>query len=311
MAYTLFNTILDTFSGDWGKFNNYEETIIKNALANGDLFNVTNYLWFHPLVNAEKGNFIYTELAILKLYEIAENYNYNYALINAINLKTELFLKKHQYNEALIESERGLSFSSKYSTEIQQLYDLANKAAAQMKLNDTDGAKNSIQQGQKIIDKNKSIPSSFLSPFLITKFSMDIDFLKILINSKNKKHIFKLREKTKKSGELAIKKIKKNPINRPKAFRLMGEYFWLIGKQQKALKWWNKSIKDANKLGSKLHLSRTYFEVGKSLMEPNSKYKELNDINAEEYLEKARKMFKEMDLQWDLDELDKVMAASV
>ena len=56
-------------------------------------------------------------------------------------------------------------------------------------------------------------------------------------------------------------------------------------------------------------LARTYFEIGKRLLEPDSKYKELNGITAEEYLEKARIMFEEMDLQWDLDELDMVMAS--
>ena len=63
-------------------------------------------------------------------------------------------------------------------------------------------------------------------------------------------------------------------------------------------------------MGARPDLSRTYFEVGKHLLEPNSNYKELNGITAEEYLDKARIMFKEMDLQWDLDELDKVMAVS-
>jgi class 3 adenylate cyclase len=44
------------------------------------------------------------------------------------------------------------------------------------------------------------------------------------------------------------------------------------------------------------------------LPEPNSKYKKINSITTEEYLKKARTMFEEMDLQWDLDELEKVMA---
>ena len=48
-------------------------------------------------------------------------------------------------------------------------------------------------------------------------------------------------------------------------------------------------------------------EVGKRLLEPHSKYKDLNGIKAEEFLEKARTMFQEMDLQWDLDELDKII----
>jgi hypothetical protein len=47
-------------------------------------------------------------------------------------------------------------------------------------------------------------------------------------------------------------------------------------------------------------------EVGKRLLEPKSKYKELDGIKAEDCLEKARVMFEEMDLQWDLDELEKL-----
>jgi len=89
----------------------------------------------------------------------------------------------------------------------------------------------------------------------------------------------------------------------------MGEYYWLINKQKKALKWWDKAIKKGEELGARPDLSRTYFEVGKRLLEPDSKYKELNNISADEYLEKAKTMFQEMNLQYDLDELDKVMAA--
>jgi hypothetical protein len=55
-----------------------------------------------------------------------------------------------------------------------------------------------------------------------------------------------------------------------------------------------------------LELSRTYFEVGKRLLEPTSKYKDLDGIKVWDYLEKARVMFEEMDLQWDLDELEKI-----
>jgi hypothetical protein len=46
-----------------------------------------------------------------------------------------------------------------------------------------------------------------------------------------------------------------------------------------------------------------------SMLEPGSKYIELNGSTADEYLKKARTMFVEMDLHWDLDELDKLMMA--
>ena len=51
-------------------------------------------------------------------------------------------------------------------------------------------------------------------------------------------------------------------------------------------------------------------EIGKRFLAEKSKYKELNGISAEDYLEKARAMFLEMDLQWDLDELDKITVSA-
>ena len=67
-----------------------------------------------------------------------------------------------------------------------------------------------------------------------------------------------------------------------------------------------KPVKEGERLGARLELSRTYFEVGKRLVETGSKFKALNGIQAEVYLEKANVLFKEMDLQWDLKELGRV-----
>ena len=94
--------------------------------------------------------------------------------------------------------------------------------------------------------------------------------------------------------------------DRTEAFNLMGRYYWLINNQVKALMWWNNSIKEAERLKANLELSRTYFEIGKQLNEKKSQYKELNGIKAEEYLEKARIMFEELDLRWDLEKLDRI-----
>jgi hypothetical protein len=76
--------------------------------------------------------------------------------------------------------------------------------------------------------------------------------------------------------------------------------------QKKAIKWWRRTIEEGERLGARPDLARTYMEIGKRFLEEKSKYKELNGITAEEYLKKARVMFQEMELQWDLDELDKI-----
>ena len=105
---------------------------------------------------------------------------------------------------------------------------------------------------------------------------------------------------------MVLKVAQKVAQHRTESYRLMGAYNWLINRQKAALKWWKKSIQEGENLGARPELARTYMEVGKRLLGPESKYKELNDVKAEEYLDKAKTMFEEMDLQWDLDELAKL-----
>jgi len=130
------------------------------------------------------------------------------------------------------------------------------------------------------------------------------------MKSGNAKELAENRKSSLEVGKKAIIISRKRAAYRTEALRLMGTYYWLIGRQKKALRWWSRSICEGERVGVRLELSRTYMEVAKRLLEPTSKFKELNGMKAEVYLEKARTMFEEMDLQWDLDELDRMAAYS-
>ena len=109
-----------------------------------------------------------------------------------------------------------------------------------------------------------------------------------------------------KSGKAVIKNSKKVCSERTRGYLQMGKYYWLINKQIKAFKWWGKAIKEGERLGARPDLSRTYFEVGKRLLDPKSKQKKLNGIDARKYLNKARTLFEEMGFDRDLEELERV-----
>jgi hypothetical protein len=104
----------------------------------------------------------------------------------------------------------------------------------------------------------------------------------------------------------SLKNANKAACHLTEALMMNGQYYWLTGREQKALIYWEQSIKEGERLGARPDLARTYFEVGKCLLEPQSKYRELNGISAKEYLNKAEKLFREMDLQWDLEQLERV-----
>jgi len=143
---------------------------------------------------------------------------------------------------------------------------------------------------------------------MVARFFVDVEQLKHAIRSKSSWDLKHLRKHAYKSGKAAVRNSRKYAPFRTKILRLMGLYYWLIGKQGKALKWWRMAIEEGEQLGARPDLSRTYLEVGKRLLEPQSKYKELNRIEAKGYLEKAGILFEEMGLERDLDDLERLKA---
>ncbi len=55
-----------------------------------------------------------------------------------------------------------------------------------------------------------------------------------------------------------------------------------------------------------LDILRSYFEVEKHLLAPQSRYRELKGKDAKDYLQKARILFEELGMDRDLDELDRM-----
>ncbi len=306
IIYICMYAVLNNHSGDWEKIRTFEEKIVDKALEKGELWNVINYIYVFSLTKNQKGNFLDTTILVEKLYEIANIFDYNFAAVYADVLKTQFLLNRAQLPEARVAAEQGVAFSSRHSTEVHPLMFFGFKAEALVLLNDVDGAKEAILQANKIADQQKPLILLFISPYLVAQFVVNIQILKKAIESKNEDYLSTFKKRAYTSGKEALWKLRNFAPYRVKMFRLMGEYYWLIGKQKKAFSWWDKAVKKGEQLGALPDLSRTYFEIGKSLLDPKCNYKEWNGISANEYLEKARTMFEEMDLQWDLDELAKV-----
>ena len=308
-TYRQMSTLLNHSSGEWGRNEPFDEKTVNEALQIGSLWPAVTYIWCFCISYIEMGNFDEVTILAEKLNDIGKAYDYKPAPIHAGLIKTNLLLKRFQLTEARIEAERGVRFANRYSTEMHQLVYLSLAAEAFILLKNVDKAKDFISRAERIVAQHRFIMPVFNVLYIVAKFVIDIQLLKKEMPAKDEKVLTRLKTNAYNSGHTALKKLRKYAPYRTKTFKLMGEYYWLIDKQNKAFKWWDKAIKKGEELGTRPDLARTYFEIGKSLLEPSSKHKELNGTTAEAYLEKARTMFEEMDLQWDLDELDKVMAA--
>ena len=309
MQYTCFSTMVYHCQGAWEKISALDESLLNASLRIGDLWHTSMYLWFYGLVKGDQGEFSHLMKIIDKLYEIGETYDNPLATINAQGMKIGLLVRARITHEALSEVEQWISYSREKGTELQEIIFMAFKAEAQQLSGDTEGAHNSISQASEIYEKQTfAVMRLFVAPYIAARFFVDVEQLKHAIRSETSSDVAHLRKLASKAGKAAVRNSRKYAPYRTKILRLMGLYYWLIGKQGKALKWWRRTIEEGERLGARPDLSRTYFEVGKRLLEPQSKYKELNGIEAKGYLEKAGILFEEMGLERDLDDLERLEA---
>jgi len=310
LYYLASELMFDCTSGNWPEEIEFDDDLIYWNLGIGDFLLTTVYIEWKAYLYIARANLKDAQRAVQKIYDIGEIYNNELAKVVKFVCNTHLLLKFRKIQDTFIEVNKGIKLTIKTGFKVWLINLYSIKARIQIMLGDTDGAEDYIDRAEKITSNMEVVPQN-LGEFALSKFYLAQYFLEESLTKSDKvasstRKIISLR-----TGKYALKIASKIAIIRTETWKLMGSYFWLIGKQKMSIKWWRKAIQDGQDLNNRLELSRSYFEVGKRLLEPKSKYKELNGITAEEYLEKARTMFEEMDLQWDLDELDKVMVSSV
>ncbi len=297
-------TVRNYYVGKWIEIPEYDKSLFDTAAKGGVFWYVAVYAYMQGAVKAYKGRFSKARESFEDLVQLEEKYHYGG--VGRRMLATDMTVVGRSLSQAQVDANNLLSFSIERGLEVNELQALGWKAVTLVLMKDISGAKGFLTRAEHIRRKQDFAPPGFLCNALLAQFMLDLHLLEDAIGGDSRSSISEYSRAALKSGKAAVKNSAKFAAHRTWNYRLMGEYYWLLGKQRKALKWWNKSIKEGERLGARPDLSRTYMEVGKRLLELHSKYKELNGVAAKEYLEKAETMFREMDLEWDIEELEKI-----
>jgi len=299
-------TVINFFSGKWAEMPEYDQLILKAGAENGSFWDMGAYLGDQVLFKVYQGKFSQAIEIFDNFIFLEEKYGYG-----PITVKYWVHAELLIYSRLLFEAKNMADVVISFSVKMEQIEDLMGygwRAVAQVLMKDINGARDSLEQAEQCRRKHSFWMPLYLSSSLLGQFLLDLHLLEDAIGGDSRSLISKQAKATRKSGRRAVQNAIKYASGRTENYRLMAEYYWLVGKQRKAIKWFDKSIKEGERLGARPDLSRTYMEVGKRLQEPQSKFKELNGISAPEYLNKAETLFLEMDLQWDLEQLEGVRA---
>jgi len=169
------------------------------------------------------------------------------------------------------------------------------KALTHLLMNETEEAGKSLDQANRIRSEANPVPLQ-MSAYYRSEFEYYLHRLEDSLRRGNREESRKCRRSALKSGKMLIKTCKRTALYRTDSYRLMGVYSWLVGDQNKALKWWHKAIREGESLGARPELARTYAEMGMRARLVKGELSEPVASEAERYLQKAETMFRDLGL---------------
>ncbi len=308
LYYIMFSMLHEFFSGNISKDIAYDEKLVEDNLKLGDVLFTSYYPIHHIFRKIEKGSFKEAIYVIQKLSELIEAYRCDYAKSNLFYVTARLLLKTRKLHDALNAAEEGIVYESKAGDVLVlcQIYSI--KTRMLLLTGDLKGAEHSLENAEKV--GTGIMPPLYSSEIYLSRFVLQLSKFEALPKGTDKDQLAEYSRKALKAGKKAIRATQKAVYNSVEAYRYLGIYYWITNKQKKALKYWGKSIIIGENAGTKPELARTYFEVGQRLSEKTSGYQAFKGIKAEDYLEKARVLFQDLDLKWDLEKLTQFMSSS-
>ena len=293
----------DFFTGNIFQDPDFER-IYQAGMRTGDFWPTTIYSVYSGLICLELGKYEKLMDHVDHLENIAESFDNSHARAQLFRLSAPAHYRFRKLDQALELAEEGIRYTSKTGHFAMLLVIWCAKSLAHSARNELEAAKEALTEAAKLV-KDRKIITIYHFPYEQAK--AHIQFIELSLAIERKEKAGEKARSLQKTINLLISLSKKLRSALPEVYRLKALTCWMLGKQRQAYKNFTLSIQTGQKYNCHLELSRTYFEAGKCLREAKSVKSSLLGINGSEYLLMAKRMFEEMDLQWDLREYEKYM----
>jgi tetratricopeptide (TPR) repeat protein len=303
LSLLMTKSMFNINTGKWHYTIDADE-VFNTGIKTGELWMTSVTALYLGMQQTELGDYARTIEIADKLKELGNSFENSFAIAQGYRVRFVCLMKfrKFEHLQALLDEAKNFMHTTDNKLHAF-LVDLV-QSHLHIHNNKLEAAVKSFEEAKESLEIIKSV-NSYYTPYLITEIHLGLALMndKGSKNFKNSKEIGELL----KTSKTLISKSKKFVSNLTEAYLLRSRIFMFQRKFKKAAKNLSLAIATGEKYNSRLELSRAYFETGKFLSDPKTKQKQLNGLSGKDYLEKARLMFEEMDLQWDLGEYRKFL----
>ena len=289
------------FTGRWQAEEDFERTY-REGLRIGKYWTTLTYIYYSGMCAIESGRYADFSDHVRILQELAESLDITYSLILRYRLTNMGYLRFRKLEELQEISEQSIEFIQTTGDDANLFMVYCMRAQGCIYLGKPAEAKQALDFVADKIGRHSRVPI-FHSQYLLSH--LEYEFLQLESLERGTPEFKSAIRKLEKLSDTFVAKSKKNLATLTSAYLMKARLARLLKKNSHCVAAMKKAIRAGEKYDGRLNLSRAYFEAGKLLSDPDIRTKHLNGLTAEDYFQKAKTLFEEMDLQRDLEELRK------
>ncbi len=251
--FRFMNYLHHLLAGDWSEDHAIEESLVQQNLRLGELWTTTSYLGLNVEQRIRQGRFAEAEARIAQIREIEETYGYDLAKSNS-QAATALLLLEHGDLERALDSAEA--YYADHQDQLLNVYALALLAKIQLGLGRIVIATATLARAEEIVRRAGPVPPFHLSSYLRSRLLLDLARLEDGAGDP---------AQATRTARRALRAAEKVAWQRPEVLRMAGTLAWLRRRPKRAARYWSRSIVEAERLGCRPELGRTYAEIARRL----------------------------------------------
>ncbi len=301
IIYDFAETLHHYLAGNWQAIKRYDEDLVKKNLDIGEVYFASLHVHWHGIHQLHQGDLTVARWLIEQLNDHADIYENDFSQLLKLLLNTGLLLECRHLQAAREEIAAGIEFAQKTKSGLGMIHFLGCRAQLHLLLADPGAAEKDLENADVIRRELQPVPWQ-LAAFLRGRAEHGIYRLQETLADGDGDRL-KTKRHARHCCQAMVRQARKCAQYRTDAYRLMGLYFWLAKYPRRARRWWRKAIREGERLGARIQLARTHFEFGCRLLKDGAPGSTPFRLEAENYLDKAGQIFKELNLEWDQQRL--------
>jgi tetratricopeptide (TPR) repeat protein len=241
-------------AGDWSGQHELPEADFDAHVRAGRLWEAAIYLSMLAHKRSCCGDFEGARRVVQRLFEIGDSLGYQDARLGAMAEQAFLHLQQGRFEEAVAAAD---DYYEESPQDMLHVLALGIRAKAQTRAGALEEAGATLSRCDAILEPmglGQAIPFH-VSFQRSARLAFELAVLEAKGGAPDAKRL-------RRCVRLALANARQVAEARPEVYRLAGREAWLRGARRKALAWWDRSLAEAERLGTRLEQARTLQELG-------------------------------------------------